>query len=154
MISYVKSRPLNFAEVIKLAISDKQPYSWRAAWVLWACMEKNDKRVRRHIKKIIEAITSKKDNQQRELLMVLLRVELNAAYNGRVFDICSKIWTDIGKNPSLRYNALKLMVGISKNYPDLSKEIHSLAESRYTDMLSGSVKKSIFRLRKELVQEG
>src|SRR5215204_2852201 len=116
MISYLKSHPEDFEEAIKLAISDKQPYSWRAAWLLWSCMDKNDKRVRKYIKNIIAAIPTKKDNQQRELLMILLRMELNENSEGQLFDICMKIWEKVEKNPSLRYNAFKLLVSISKNH--------------------------------------
>jgi hypothetical protein len=36
MESYVIAHPESFAEAIKLAIADKQPYSWRAAWLLLA----------------------------------------------------------------------------------------------------------------------
>ncbi|MCA4900327.1 MAG: hypothetical protein ACK514_02495 [Bacteroidota bacterium] len=51
MIDYMESHPGDFTELIKLAIADKQPYSWRAAWLLWSCMDKNDKRVRKYLKK-------------------------------------------------------------------------------------------------------
>ncbi len=149
MISYLKLHPEDFEEAIKLAISDNQPYSWRASWLLWSCMDKNDKRVRKYLKKIIDAIPTKKDNQQRELLMILLRMELNENFEGQLFDICLNIWGKVEKNPSLRYNAFKLLVRISKNHPDLSKEIKSLTEAHYIEMLSDSVKKSIFKLNNE-----
>ena len=42
MIFYIASHPEDFKEATKLAISNKQPYSWRAAWLLWSCMEEND----------------------------------------------------------------------------------------------------------------
>jgi hypothetical protein len=150
MIAYMESHPGDFTEVIKLAIADKQPYSWRASWLLWSCMEKNDKRVRKYFKKIIDILPKRKDNQQRELLMILQRMELKDQYNGQLFDACINIWGQIGKNPSLRYNAFKLMVSISKKHPDLIREINSLTESNYTDTLSDSVKKSIAKLTKDL----
>jgi len=59
MISYMKTHPEEFDELIKLAISHKPPYSWRAAWLLWSCMEKNDKRVQGNIKKIIDSYKNK-----------------------------------------------------------------------------------------------
>ncbi|HOT89685.1 MAG TPA: hypothetical protein PKZ43_03525 [Bacteroidales bacterium] len=51
MISYLKSHPDDFEEIIRLAIADKQPYSLRAAWLLWSCMDKNDQRIHKYIKK-------------------------------------------------------------------------------------------------------
>jgi hypothetical protein len=149
MISYLKSHPEDFEEVIKLAISDKQPYSWRAAWVLWSCMDKNDKRVGKYLRNIINVITTKQDNQQRELLMILLRMELSESLERQLFDICMKIWKIVDKNPSLRYNAFKHLVNISKKHPELTKKIRPLTETHYIEMLSGNVKKSILKLSNE-----
>ena len=53
MISFMETHPEVFEEAIQLAISDKQPYSWRAAFLLWSCMEKNDKRIQKYIGKIV-----------------------------------------------------------------------------------------------------
>ena len=150
MIAYMESHPGDFTEIIKLAIADKQPYSWRASWLLWSCMDKNDKRLRSNIKKIIDILPKRKDNQQRELLMILQRMELNDEYEGQLFDTCTKIWEQTGKNASLRYNAFKTLVAIAKKHPDLSREIKTLTESYYTDTLSDSVKKSISKLTRDL----
>ncbi|MCK5103860.1 MAG: hypothetical protein KAR17_13645, partial [Cyclobacteriaceae bacterium] len=76
MISYLESHPDDFEEAIRLAISDKQPYSWRAAWLLWSCMDKNDQRIKSYIKDIINTLTSKNDDQQRELFIILQQMEL------------------------------------------------------------------------------
>ena len=146
MISYMKSHPEDFDEAIELAITDKQPYSWRAAWLLWSCMDKNDKRIDKYVEKIIDTLPNKSDNQLRELLIILQRMELRDNYEGKLFDICVNIWEKIGKQPSVRYNAFKLMVKIIKKHPDLSKEIIFLTEYRYTDFLSGAVKKSISKM--------
>jgi len=150
MISYIKSHPENFEEAIKLAISDKQPYSWRAAWLLWSCMDKNDQRVHKYIDKIIDALPTKDDDQLRELLIILQRMELSDDQEGKLFDLCINTWEKIGKQPSLRFNAFKLIVKIAKRHPDLSKEINFLTESHYTDSLSDTVKKSILKMMQVL----
>ncbi len=147
MISYMKSHPEDFEEAIKLAIADKQSYSWRAAWLLWSCMEKNDLRLRRYVEEIIDTLHTKSENQLRELLIILQRMELNDHNEGKLFDICVNIWKKIGKKPSVRYNAFKLMVKIVKNHPDLSKEIEFLTESHYMDSLSDTAKKSISKMK-------
>ena len=146
MISYMKFHPEDFDELIKLSIADKQPYSWRAAWLLWSCMDKNDPRIHRYVEKIIDTLPTKCDDQLRELLIILQRMELNDDYEGKLFDICVNIWEKIGKQPSVRYNAFKLIVKIVKNHPDLSKEIIFMTESHYMDSLSDTVKRSIFKM--------
>lgn len=52
-IIYITLREKDFPELIKLSISNKQPYSWRASWLLSSCMDNNDPRVKKHIKKIV-----------------------------------------------------------------------------------------------------
>lgn len=150
MISHMKSNPKEFDELLKLALADIPPYSWRAAWLLWSCIDKNDQRVRKSVKKIIDIIPKRKDNLQRELLIVLQQMEIKADYEGKLFDICVDIWEKVDKNPSLRWNAFKILIAISKKHPDLSKEIITLTESHYTDALSNSVKKSITKLTNDL----
>ena len=146
MISYMKSHPEEFEEAIKLAIADKQPYSWRAAWLLWSCMDKNDQRIHRYLEKIIDILPTKSDDQLRELLIILQRMELHDDYEGKLFDICVNIWEKIGKQPSVRYNAFKLMVRIIKKHPDLNKELIFLTETHYMDSLSDTVKKSVSKM--------
>jgi hypothetical protein len=146
MISYIKSHPEYFEEAIKLAISDKQPYSWRAAWLLWSCMDKNDQRVHKYIDKIIDALPTKSDDQLRELLIILQRMELSGDQEGKLFDLCINTWEKIGKQPSLRFNAFRLIVKIAKRHPELSNEINFLTESHYMDSLSATVKKSVLKM--------
>ena len=50
MIAYLNTHPEDFEEAITLALSDKQPYGWRSAWLLWSCMEENDRRIQGCIK--------------------------------------------------------------------------------------------------------
>ena len=150
MIAYLKAHPEDFDECIKLAISDKQPYSWRAAWILWASMDYNDHRLRKHMKKIIDILPSKTNGQLRELLLILQRMELKADYTGKVFNICVDVWEKLEAKPSIRFNAFRLMVKIAKKHPDLSDEIIYLTQFHYLDLLSKGVKKAILKMAADL----
>jgi hypothetical protein len=150
MIAYMESHPKDFTEAIQLAIADKQPYSWRASWLLWSCMHKNDKRVSKYLKQIIDVLPERKDNQQRELLMIIQRMELNDEYEGQLFESCMEIWKQIAKNQSLRCNAFKILVTISKKHPSLIGEINMLRESYYTHTLSDCAQKKISQLMNDL----
>jgi hypothetical protein len=151
MISYMASHPEDFMEAIELALSDKQPYSWRAAWLLWSCMEKNDHRVQEHMKDLIDAIPTKNDNQQRELFLILQNMELNEEVEGILFNICVNVWEKVNKKPSVRLNAFRLVVKIAKKYPELSNEIGFLTQNQYMNSLSPAARKSIFRMIKNIV---
>jgi hypothetical protein len=146
MVSYMKSHPEDFDELIQLALSNKQPYSWRASWVVWSCMDDNDKRLRKHIKTIVKILPSVNDSQQRELMMVLERMVIPENQEGVLFDICTTIWSTISKQPSVRYHAFKTLMMISEKHPSLRNEIKSLTESHYMESLSPGVKHSISKL--------
>ncbi len=142
MISFMENNPEYFNEAIKLAISDKQPYSWRAGWLLWSCMDEDDKRIRKYIKKIVNAVKNKEDGHQRELLKILLKMELIEEHEGVLFNICMDVWEQINKSPSVRINALKMIVKIAKKHPELAHEIKFLTQGHYLETLSHGARHS------------
>ena len=148
MISFMEIHPEAFEEAMELALADKQPYSWRAAWLLWSCMEENDQRIQKYIGKIIDALQTKKDGHQRELLKILLQMELKERHEVLVFNVCTGVWEKIQKDPSVRFTALKFMMKIAKKHPDLSREITFLTQDRYLESLSPAVKKSVSKMMK------
>jgi hypothetical protein len=151
MISYIAKHPEAFQEAIELAVSDKQPYSWRAAYVLWSVIEENDKRIQKHIKKIVNAVKNKSDSHQRELLKILLMMELDEKYESKLFDICMDAWEQISKTPSVRINALKMIIKIANKHPELRKEISFLTQDHYLASLSPGARHSALNLMNEVL---
>ncbi|MCX6157168.1 MAG: hypothetical protein NTY74_04215 [Ignavibacteriae bacterium] len=150
MISYVSKNPECFSELMDLSITDKQPYSWRAAWLVWSCMEKNDKRIRKYVKDIIKVLQERKDGQLRELLKILEQMEIDEESEGLLFDHCVTVWLRIDKQPSVRFNAFKILVKITHRYPELAKEVLLLTRNQYMASLSPCVNKSINKMIKEI----
>jgi len=151
MISYLNTHPEYFEEAIKLAISNKQPYAWRAAWLLWSCMKVNDQRIKKYIKEIVNSIKPKKDGHQRELIKILLQMDLDKKYEGILFNICLDLWEQINKDPSVRFTAFKFIIKIVKKHPDLTKEITFITQDQYLETLSPAVKKSISKMMKGII---
>ncbi|MCX6307766.1 MAG: hypothetical protein NTY32_02670 [Bacteroidia bacterium] len=150
MIRFMAEHPEAFEEAIELAVIDKPPYSWRAAWLLWSCMEKNDQRVQPYVDTIIDILPNRTDNLQRELFKILFNMELNEACEGRLFNICLDVWERIHKQPSVRLNAFQLIIKMARKYPELSNEIALLTQEQYIETLSPGVKHSISRLLRTL----
>ena len=150
MISFMNSHPEYFEEAIQLAVTEKHPYSWRAAFVLWSVIKENDRRIQKHIKKIVNAVKNKNDGHQRELLKILLMMDPDEKYEGVLFDLCMNIWEQIGKAPAVRVNALKMIIKIAKNHPELKKEISFLAQDHYLESLSPGARHSVKKIMNEL----
>ena len=150
MISYMAKHPEAFEEAIELAVSDNQPYSWRAAYVLWSVIQENDKRIKKHIKKIVNAVKNKSDGHQRELLKILLMMDLDEKYESALFDICMSVFEQINKAPAVRVNAFKFILKIAKKHPELKQEISFLTQDHYMESLSPGAQHSINKLMREL----
>jgi hypothetical protein len=154
MIRWMDNHPEAFDEAIQLAVSDVPRYSWRAAWLLWGCMGKNDPRVRPHISTIINSLTTKNPNHQRELLKILLWMEINEEHEGVLFDICTTLWEKISNPPSVRHNALRMILRIATNHPGLSQEIKLILQDQYMDSLSPAAIKSIRKMTRWIYPSG
>ena len=148
MIAYMETHPEAYEEAVQLAISDKQPYAWRAAWLLWSCLEENDRRVQKHVKEIVKSVKSKNDGHQRELLKILLLMVIYKKYEGILFNLCLYVWVEINKSPSVRITAFKFILKLVKKHPELSNEITFLLQERYLETFSPGVKKSISKMMK------
>lgn len=146
MVAYLSSHPKSFEEAVHLAIADKQPYSWRAAWLLWSCMDENDIRIRDYIRSIIGCIREKRGGHQRELIKILYQMDIDEEFEGILFDHCISIWEKINKQPSVRYHAFRMIIKISRKYPELSQEIGFLLQDHYLDTLSGGIKHSLRKM--------
>ncbi len=146
MISFMHKHPECFDEAFELAISDKERLSWRAAWLLWSCLKENDEKIKPRVEEIINVIDNKNDNHQRELLKILLLIDLDEKHESYLFNLCMNIWEQIGKQPSVRFIAFKFITKIVKKYPELSKEIIFLTEDHYMETLSPGVRKSVLKM--------
>lgn len=149
MISWLNTHPKDFDEAVNLALTDKQPWSWRAAWLLGNCMEENDQRLRKHINDIINVLPAKKDGHQRELIKILYRLEIDESFEGQLFDHCIRLWEKINKQPSVRISALRMILKIARKYAELLPEIHFLTQSHYMETLSPGIRRSVHRLLPE-----
>lgn len=153
MISFMNAHPEYFEEAVEIALSDRQPYSWRAAFLLWSVIEENDKRIKKYINRIVNAAKKKSDGHQRELLKILLMMDLDEKYESVLLDMCMNIWEQINKSPSVRINALKLIIKIASKHPELKHEISFLAQDHYLESLSPGAKHSALILLNQSVSE-
>jgi len=146
MIDFINKHPEAFDEAVRLALTNKQPYAWRAAWLLWSCMCENDKRIAPYVTDIVNALNGKNDGHQRELLKILYLMDIDDTHEGFLFDLCVGIWEKINKQPSVRINALKIVIKIAQKHLELYNEISFLTQSHYVETLSPGVKNAVERL--------
>lgn len=149
-ILFLNQNPEQFENAIKLAQSDDIVLGWRAAWIIKLSIKNNDERIKPHLKNLIDAIINKKEGQQRELLNILDKMDVNEDIEGYLFDICMTIWEDTRKIPSVRIVSFRIICKIVKKYPELYNEIEFIVQDHYAEGLSPGIKKSFFRMKRQL----
>jgi len=143
MMMWVQSKPEVFNELIELATIDKLPYSWRAAWLLWSCMDENDTRIQPFIEQMISVFDYLKNNQKRELLKVFQKMELNPDQEFTLFNLCIPIWKNIKLQPSIRYNALLYLFKCVNSQKYLLPELMFVLTDEYLNSLSKGIRHSV-----------
>lgn len=153
MIDFMSNHPEAFDQAIKLALENEENFSWRAAWLVAGVMEKNDQRVRPFIQKIIDALPDRDDGHQRELLKILLKMELDEDFESLLFDLSVTLWEQVRKQSSVRYYAFQGMMKVVEKYPELKNEILSLTQPHFVNALSPGVRKSVHKSINELTSQ-
>lgn len=139
-----------FKEAIQITLSDYQPQSWRAAWIINHSTNKNDERLQPFVVQFTSILLTKEDGHQREILKILLKMEIPEDLEGVLFDKSVTIWEDVAKSPSVRMIAFKVIVKIATHYPEMKNEISFLVQDHYLDSLSPGIKNSMLREAKKL----
>jgi len=142
IVGYLQKNPEQFDLTFNLALENEYPQSWRAAWVVNHCIEKNDRRIQPFISTIMEVLNQKQDGHQRELLKILENATIPEDLEGELFDLCVTIWGSVEKSPSVRIVAFRTIVQIVSKYPELKNEIDFLTQDHYLDSLSAGIRNS------------
>tara|TARA_R110000868_G_scaffold259361_5_gene517304 strand:+ start:65050 stop:65547 length:498 start_codon:yes stop_codon:yes gene_type:complete len=150
MVTFLKAHPENFDVAMKLALSQEQPISWRATWMIGGSVKKYDSQIQPYIQNILDILPDLEDGHQREFLKVLNQLELVEEHEGQLLDFSISVWEQLKKQPSVRHTAFRIMVKAAKKYPELANEVLLLTQPQYINTLSPGVKKGVFKMLEEL----
>ncbi len=151
MEAYLKSHPKDFSEAIDLAVGNRERYSWRAAWLLSNCMDKDDERVRNSLDRLIAAMPDKTDGHWRELMKIVSKMRLNDEQEGRLFDMAMQRWLDPDKQSSVRWKAFQFIAAMVEKYPELADEVKLVLRPDLIDPMSPGIRRSVSRTAKAIL---
>lgn len=146
MVRLLKEEPAYFDEAVHLAVHPEEKIAWRAAWLLYHAMTDYDPRLLPHRELFVAALPGKDDGHQRELLKIIERLDPDEDLLGELFDICVNIWKQVGKSPSVRIVAFRVLYPIAQGYPELMGELDFLLQEHYTQSLSPGIKHSLQKI--------
>lgn len=145
-LKYMAAHPEDFETAVEIACSDEAHTCWRAAWLITLCMEDNDSRIRPYLDHMVGTLTGKEDGHQRELLKILLRMELTEDQESYLFDHSVSLWESVKRTHSVRYIAFRIMNKVSQKYPELKHEVLELTQPQYVNSLSPGIRNSIQKM--------
>lgn len=150
MVTYLDNTPQEFETAMRLALSQEQPISWRAAWMIGGSVKKYRSKIQPFVQDILDVLPALEDGHQREFLKILDQLELTEEHEGRLLDYSIGLWEQLKKQPSVRHTAFKIMFKAAKKYPELMNEILMLSQAQYVNTLSPGVKAGVLKMKNEL----
>jgi hypothetical protein len=145
MLDFLDQHPELSEYTLELSILNHKPQSWRATWLTKLTCKKNDPLVKPYLDRMIAVVDEKPDGHQRELMNVILKMKWNEEQEGVLFDKCLAICGSIGKSPSVRIVAFRILDRLIRKYPELWHEIQFIVEEDYLDSLSAGIKNGFIR---------
>lgn len=143
MVAYIENNPGSFEEALELAVTDRQPVCWRATWIIKNCMKKNDIRVQPYVGDFVNILANKNEGHQRELLKVLLKMELEDEYISFLYEFCVRAWKEPKNQSSLRHTSIGFILKYAKKNPDFAIGVSELADDIYLNSLSQGIRRSV-----------
>lgn len=129
---------------VKYAISEEK-HAWRAAWIISKYSEQTTEDLNIYADGFINAAKEiQADGHLREILKIIVHLNLNEDQNSEVFDLCLSLLQDNRRQSSVRSIAFQFLIKISKDYPELRNEI-SIIFDNIKDYLSHGIRYSMMK---------
>ncbi|MBK8807038.1 MAG: hypothetical protein IPO21_10475 [Bacteroidales bacterium] len=145
-ISYIKSNPEQLHKLLELSLDYLHPLSKRAASLLWSCIPDEHFCSETEIDLLLDILLKINESHQREVFKILFELHLIEAQQGILYAHCVNGWSQTQLQPSVRYNALKMMLKIANQHKELFSEIDILTQSQYLETFSINAAKAIRKM--------
>jgi hypothetical protein len=131
LVGEVIKSEAHFSTLLKLALHEKDPVAWRAAWVLDGSDEIKPGLARHHISEIVEALPQLKSmGTLRSLMRLLTRQDIPAKQQGMLIDLCFSYLVSEQYPVAVKAHAMQIIYQHVLLYPDLKHELIAVIEDQ------------------------
>jgi hypothetical protein len=124
LIGEVIKSDTHFNSLLELALHEKDPLAWRAAWVLDGSDEKKPGMARKHLSRIINALPGMgSTGTLRCLLRMLVRYEIPEKLQGLLIDECFSYLVSEHYPVAVKAHAMQIIYQHVLLYPELKLEL-------------------------------
>ena len=120
-----------FKALLQLALQEKDPIAWRAAWVLDGSDELKPGLARKHISKIVKALSGlESKGTLRSLLRLLTRYDIPEEEQGLLIDLCFSYLVSAQYPVAVKAHAMQVIYHHVLLYPELKGELIAVIEDQ------------------------
>ena len=129
--SEVIKSPSHFDTLLQLALHEKDPLAWRAAWVLDGSDEKKPGLAHKHISNIVQALPElESKGSLRSLLRMLTRYDIPEEEQGLLIDLCFSYLVSELFPLAVKVHAMQIIYLHVLIYPELKNELIAVIEDQ------------------------
>jgi hypothetical protein len=130
-IKEVQSSPEKFKSLLDIALREKDPLAWRAAWVLDGSDEKSPGLAVDYISAIVCKLPDLKSNgSTRSLLRMLCRYNIPEDDQGILIDLCFRYLVSELYPVAIKVHAMQIVYQHVLIYPELKEELVTVIQDQ------------------------
>ena len=123
------ANPTGFGVLVKTALYNPSPKSWRAAYVVDLIHDDHPELLQPYLNEMILQLKKEQNNgKKRHFLKLISRNKPDEAFHGFLFDYCLTVFTSAKEAIAVRVNAMQILYNISEAEPGLKPEILAIIE--------------------------
>jgi len=134
LIREAASSEQEYTSLLQLALNDKDPLAWRAAWILDGAAEANPDMALKHIRQIVRKLPAiKSGGTIRSLLRMLSRYHIPEEEQGLLIDLCFRYMVSELYPVAVKVHAMQILYNHCLIYPDLKDELKTVIEDQISN---------------------
>jgi len=131
LIGDINRSESNFTKLLWLALHEKDPLAWRAAWFLDGSDEKKPGMARKHISVIVKELPGLQSmGTIRSLLRMLTRQQIPENEQGLLIDLCFNYLVSERYPVAVKVHAMQVIFNHVLLYPELKNELIAVIEDQ------------------------
>jgi hypothetical protein len=131
LVGEVVQSESHFDTLLQLALHEKDPLAWRAAWVLDGSDEKKPGLARKHVSGIVKTLPEVKSiGTLRSLLRLLTRHAIPEEEQGLLIDLCFSYLVSELYPVAVKVHAMQVIYNHVLLYPELKNELITVIEDQ------------------------
>jgi hypothetical protein len=124
LVEEVIQSEAHFNTLLHLALKERDPVAWRACWVLDGSDEQRPGLARKHISRIVQALSQiNSKGTLRSLLRLLSRYDIPEKDQGRLIDLCFSYLVSELYPVAVKVHAMQIIYNHVLLYPELKHEL-------------------------------